>query len=184
MGWKNKESKRAYQRKWYAAHREKVNEKHRQYYWATLEKQRDRSKKYRLAHQEEERRKKREYIRRYRLAKVGDAEYQEKERVRRTQYQKSPRAVELRKLRWVKLKALFAVDARAYAEYRSFQRFNKALLAIERGRKFRPRMWKRIPDWACMGEKILDTRSQFLEINLTPSQRAYALSLYLERRKK
>ena len=40
-----------------------------------------------------------------------------------------------------------------------------------------------VPDWATLGQRVLDAASPWLIENLTPSQRAYARELAIERRK-
>jgi len=37
-------------------------------------------------------------------------------------------------------------------------------------------------EWAAAGQRVLDVRSAFLAVNMTPSQRAYARELAIERR--
>ena len=48
---------------------------------------------------------------------------------------------------------------------------------------YAPRFNRRLPEWAPVGGG-LDRRSAFLAVNLTPSQRAYARELAIERRAK
>ncbi len=62
-------------------------------------------------------------------------------------------------------------DAEYYAQRRAAARVHRALTRPRKG-KYRPCLSKRIPDWCVMGQ-VLDTRSQWLPVNLTPSQRAW-----------
>ena len=50
------------------------------------------------------------------------------------------------------------------------------------GKGYRPRFRVRLPEWAAAGQRVLDVRSAFLAVNMTPSQRAYARELAIERR--
>lgn len=72
-------------------------------------------------------------------------------------------------------------DAEYYAHFRAVRRLAKAMRGLGRGKIYRPILSRRIPDWACMGEKIADYGSRFLINNQTIEQRAYARELYRER---
>ena len=76
----------------------------------------------------------------------------------------------------------FRVDAEAYAEYRARERARRKREAENSGRVYRPKMGKRLPDWALYGESVIDIRSQWLIENLTPAQRDYAMRLAIERK--
>ena len=51
-----------------------------------------------------------------------------------------------------------------------------------KGKGYRARFRCRLPDWAAAGQRVLDARSQWLAVNLTASQRAYARDLAIERK--
>ena len=53
---------------------------------------------------------------------------------------------------------------------------------ILKGKGYRARFRCRLPDWAAAGQRVLDARSQWLAVNLTASQRAYARDLAIERK--
>ena len=59
---------------------------------------------------------------------------------------------------------LFRVDANAYAKAREKERLKHARRV---GAKYKPRPSCRIPDWATMGQDILDRRSVFIYHNLS-----------------
>ena len=75
---------------------------------------------------------------------------------------------------------LFMIDARLYASFRTKRRVWE-MMRRKRIGIYRPRFHLRIPDWCCKGF-ALDGNSQFLAVNLTPAQRAYAKELAIERR--
>ena len=86
-------------------------------------------------------------------------------------------------IRYARTRALWAVDAAIYAEARLKGRIYKAKKAIAQGRVYIPQPARRIPDW-CVMDAAVDVRSQWLVENLTPSQRAYARELAIERRER
>ena len=79
-------------------------------------------------------------------------------------------------------RARCAISADCYARRRARLRVNKLKFSIRHGRRstYIPQFARRIPDWCFMGD-VLDARSQWLITNLTPSQRAYARDLAIER---
>lgn len=79
-----------------------------------------------------------------------------------------------------KQRETFAFDCAAWAKYRAGWRIIYAKRVIRRGIAYSPKYYLRIPDFATKGERILDTRSQWLINNLTDSQRAYARELAVE----
>ena len=81
-----------------------------------------------------------------------------------------------------KVRLAWCFDPDLYAKGRASNRMQKARRTILRGGVYRPRFSCRIPDRAVKGEMILDASSQWLDINLTPSQRAYARDLAIERK--
>ncbi len=70
--------------------------------------------------------------------------------------------------RWRKLRSLFETDCAAYAEYR---RRNRERWEKKAGAKYSPRPAMRFPDWATMGQGILDKRSVFLATSYTEDAR-------------
>ena len=82
-----------------------------------------------------------------------------------------------------RIRLAWCFDSALYAKGRAYNRMLKAKRTILRGGKYRPRFGYRIPDWAVKGETILNSSSQWMEINITPSQRAYARELAIERNK-
>lgn len=82
---------------------------------------------------------------------------------------------------WERRRLLFVVDSTAYANFRAAMRIRKAKRRIMGGNLYKPRSARRIPDWCVMGGAI-DARSPWLAENLTPSQRAFARELAIERK--
>lgn len=80
-----------------------------------------------------------------------------------------------------KARMQFYFDAEAFAAYRAYNRQLRAKKSVLTRGFYRPRFSCRIPDWATKGF-ALDTRSSFLDVNLTASQRAYARDLAIERK--
>lgn len=84
------------------------------------------------------------------------------------------------KRRYANKLMLWAVDAAAYAEARRKGRIYRAKKAVSEGRIYKPQFAQRIPDWCVMGH-VVDVRSPWLIENVTPSQRAFARGLAIER---
>lgn len=80
-----------------------------------------------------------------------------------------------------KIRLAWCFDAVAYAQGRAHDRMLRAMRTVLRGGVYRPRFSCRIPDWATKGEWTLDVSSPWLDINITPSQRAFAKELARER---
>lgn len=74
------------------------------------------------------------------------------------------------------------VSARFYALSRMYQRKSYAKKVVLAGKPYRPSYSRRIPDWYIKGERIIDYRSPFLPGNITPAQAAYARELAIERK--
>ena len=74
-------------------------------------------------------------------------------------------------------------DAAYYAKRRADTRIRHAKARVMSGKAYRPRFHLRIPDWATMGQQIIDFASPWLWTNLTDSQRAYGRELAIERYK-
>ena len=83
-----------------------------------------------------------------------------------------------------KTRLAWCFDSDLYAKGRAYNRMLKAKRTVLRGGSYRPRFGCRIPDWATKGEAVLDASSQWLDINITPSQRAFAIELAHERKNK
>ena len=79
-----------------------------------------------------------------------------------------------------KIRLAWCFDSELYAKGRANNRMLKAKRTILRGGVYRPHFGYRIPDWATKGGTILDSSSQWLDINITPSQRAFARELAIE----
>ena len=75
-----------------------------------------------------------------------------------------------------------AFYAKAVVRKRAQRRKCYARARIHGGKGYRPLYRVRLPEWAAVGQRILDARSQWLDVNLTASQRAYARELAIERR--
>ena len=83
-----------------------------------------------------------------------------------------------------KIRLAWCFDAVAYAKGRAYGRMLRAKRTVLRGGVYRPHFSYRIPDWATKGEPVLDASSSWLDINLTPSQRAFARELAIERKER
>lgn len=81
-----------------------------------------------------------------------------------------------------KVRLAWCFYSELYAKGRAYNRMLKAKRTVLRGKLYRPRFGCRMPDWATKGETILDSASPWLIENLTPSQRAYARELAIERK--
>ena len=92
-------------------------------------------------------------------------------------------AREATRKRYARITLICKVDPQAYAKHRAKSRIQIAKGAIKNGRTYKPRFARRIPDWCVMGGGV-DYGSQWLAVNLTPSQRAWARELAIERRGK
>lgn len=71
-------------------------------------------------------------------------------------------------LKWRRRRRIYETDPVAYAEYR---RKLRERYAKKVGASYRPRLAMRIPDWATMGQGILDKRSVFLATSYTEDAR-------------
>ena len=81
-----------------------------------------------------------------------------------------------------KVRLAWCFDSDLYAKGRAYNRMLKAKRTILRGGVYRPRFGCRIPDWAVKGEMILDASSRWLDVNITPSQRAFAREIAMQKR--
>lgn len=83
-----------------------------------------------------------------------------------------------------KYRAKLEADAKLYAAWRAKRQKQRARKAVSEGRTYRPLFCMRIPDWATKRQRVLDVSSEFLAVNMTPEQRAYALELAAERKER
>lgn len=90
------------------------------------------------------------------------------------------RILEKKRRMWHRIVRRSSLSAVYYAERRRKKRINNAKLRIAQGRIYQPRFNRRVPDWATMG-KVVDAASPWLVENITPSQRAFARELFIER---
>ena len=81
-----------------------------------------------------------------------------------------------------KVRLAWCFDSDLYAKGRAYNRMLKAKSIILRGGVYRPRFSCRIPDWAVKGEMILNASSQWLSVNITPSQRAFAREIAMQKK--
>lgn len=95
-------------------------------------------------------------------------------------------AAEQRKRRTANLESVRAYDrahyAKAVVRKRAQRRVCYAKQRLLAGKVYGPRFHVRLPEWAAAGQRALDARSQWLAVNLSASQRAYARELAIERR--
>ena len=82
----------------------------------------------------------------------------------------------------MKIRLAYCFDSDLYAKARAYNRMLKAKRTILRGGVYRPRFSCRIPDWAVKGEMILNASSQWLAVNITPSQRAFAREIAMQKK--
>lgn len=81
-----------------------------------------------------------------------------------------------------KVRLAWSFDANLYAKGRAYNRMLNAKRTILRGGVYRPHFSCRIPDWAVKGEMILNASSQWLAVNITPSQRAFAREIAMQKK--
>lgn len=81
-----------------------------------------------------------------------------------------------------KVRLAWCLDSDLYAKGRAYSRMLKAKRTILRGGVYRPHFSCRIPDYAVKGEMILNASSQWLSINITPSQRDFAREIAMLKR--
>ena len=75
-----------------------------------------------------------------------------------------------------------AFYAKAVVRKRAQRRKCYAKARVLGGKGYRARFRCRLPEWAAACQRVLDARSQWLAVNLSASQRAYARELAIERR--
>ncbi len=154
-----------YYRAYYAANRAHILAKVKAWRQRDLEHRREVEAAWRKAHPEAEAAKQR----RYRHRPEVKARLAEQARAKRAANPEQARA-----------------ESRAYyaktVECRRAQaRIAHAKARLAKGKLYRPRFQCRLPEWAPVGGAV-DVRSPYLAYNLTPSQRAYARELAIERR--
>lgn len=170
-----KEQNRIRMRKWAAEHRDVMNARHKA--WAAKnkawlveyarrrraenkEKYREKQMAWRERNRDEVNRKKREYRKRNVDRFKVMERFAEERRKRKKQ-----------------------TDAAYYAKRRASVRMSKAKRRVVDGKPYRPKFNTRIPDWATMGQKIIDVSSPWLWNNLTDGQRAYGREIAIDRYK-
>ncbi len=140
------------------------NERSRQYAIAN----RERLEEYRRAWRKLNPEKLAAQRKRYRERVKSDPARLVREQVVRSEYLDNGGGRELRAqyffLRWRRRRRIYETDPVAYAEYR---RKLRERYAKKVGASYRPRLAMRIPDWATMGQDILDRRSVFLSESYT-----------------
>lgn len=73
------------------------------------------------------------------------------------------------------------VDCVYCSRERARSRKARAIKRVVQGKVYHPHFRKRLPEWSTLCQRVLDARSQWLDVNLTASQRAYARDLAIER---
>lgn len=154
MPCKDPEKRREYNRKYNAEHRERIIYLTKKWQKAHPERKRANDRAYRLRHPEKIKARKRKW----------NAENREKRNAKNAEKRMS-----------------FFHDCEAWAKWRAGWRIIYAKRKIRRGETYSPRFDLRFPDYATKGG-ALDTRSAFLDVNMSPAQRAYARELAIERR--
>jgi hypothetical protein len=119
--------------------------------------------------------------------KANPKAYAEKQRrYRQKPESKVKAAAAMRAWRAANQEAVRAAERARYAKNvvrkRSQHRKCYAKGRLLKGKGYRARFRCRLPDWAAAGQRVLDARSQWLAVNLTASQRAYARDLAIERK--
>ena len=93
-----------------------------------------------------------------------------------------------RKSRAANPEAVRAADrafyAKAVVRKRAQRRVRYAKARLLAGKVYSPRFRVRLPEWSAAGQRVLDARSQWLAVNLSASQRAYARELAIERKER
>ena len=77
-----------------------------------------------------------------------------------------------------------AFYAKAVVRKRAQRRVRYAKARLLAGKVYSPRFRVRLPEWSAAGQRVLDARSQWLAVNLSASQRAYARELAIERKER
>ena len=160
-----KKSRTEINRQYYADHREKILARIKTRRASDPERFRALEAAWRKANPEKCKEKQRRY-RQKPESKVKDAA---KQRARRAANPEAVRAADR------------AFYARAVVRKRAQRRVCYAKARLLDGKGYRPRFRVRLPEWAAAGQRVLDVRSAFLAVNMTPSQRAYARELAIER---
>ena len=158
---RHRAERNAASRKWNAEHREHVARRKKAWYAANREHALKKHKEYYMAN--------RERLIRYTI------EWIKKNREKRLLAQKRAAA---------KIRERKKRDAAYYAELRARVRRSYAKAVILSGNTYTPSPKRRIPDYAVMGQFVLDVHSPWLINNLTDSQRAYAMELAIERKER
>lgn len=165
---------RGYSRKYRAKHREERNSACRAYHAAHREEIHARKRAYNLAHKAE--------IRAHNVAYYAAHKEERKAAIRAWCAANPDRVAGYRRRSLARIRMRKIIDAAYYAHCHARYRVWYAKQRLLSGLPYRPLFHRRIPNWATMG-RVLDCRSAFLAVNLTPSQRAYARELAIERKK-
>lgn len=189
-------------RQYYAANREKILARCREWRKRNLEKRRaveaawrkanpqkckEKYRRYRLKHLEERRAKAAEYAKKRRRENPEKVREMDRRKRAREKARMAADPALYRVYRALKnaakkrYDATFATDAARYARDRANKRKSHARRRIAAGKTYKPMPNRRTPDWACKGERTLDARSAFLAVNQTASQRAFARELQKKR---
>ena len=161
-----KKSRAEYNRKYYAANREKILARLKTRRASDPERFRAREAAWRKANPKACHEKQR----RYRQKPESKVKNAAKQRARRAANPEAVRAADR------------AFYAKAVVRKRAQRRKCYAKARVLGNKGYRARFRCRLPDWAAAGQRVLDPRSQWLAVNLTPAQRAYARELAIERR--
>ena len=155
-----------YNRKYYAAHREKILARLKARRASDPERFRALEAAWRKANPKACHEKQR----RYRQKPESKAKEAAKQRARRRLNPDAVRAADR------------AFYAKAVVRKRAQRRKCYAKARVLGGKGYRARFRCRLPEWVAAGQRALDARSQWLAVNLSASQRAYARELAIERR--
>lgn len=160
-----KKSRAEYNRQYYAANREKILARIKTRRASDPDRFRAREAAWRKANPKACHEKQR----RYRQKPESKVKNAAKNRARRAENPDAVRAADR------------AFYAKAVVRKRAQRRkcYAKARVLCNKG--YRARFRCRLPEWAAAGQRVLDARSQWLAVNLTASQRAYARDLEIER---
>lgn len=74
--------------------------------------------------------------------------------------------------------------AKSGIKRRTTERVRYAVKTVRAGLCYKPCYCRRKPDWMPVGRVVLDVHSQWLAVNLTDAQRAYARELAIERKER
>lgn len=159
-------------RRYYAKNKDGINAKRREHYHANIEREHLRARKYYLSHKEQSHMR----TRRWRMNPAN--------RAKEAAYNRAhPEIVAAAMRRYrARLDVRMMQDAELYASIRTAQRVYKAKKCVLAGRAYVPRCYRRIPDWATKGMRVVDPKSAYLAVNNTDAHRYFAMMLAVERK--